>query len=62
MPQFKDEDRHARESERRDDAAQKPEETAGDTPAVRQDEGLTSAERLPRRGDHEIPPGNDSSV
>ena len=62
MPELKDQDRQPRTSETRDHAERKPEETAGEAPGVRQDEGLTGAERLPRRGDHEIPPGNDSSV
>ena len=62
MPEFTDQDRQTGTSESRDQAPNKPEETAAEAPAVRQDEGLTGAERLPRRGDHEIPPGNDSSV
>lgn len=54
---------HNRDStEDRKDAGQQPATPDANTSQVRQDEALTNAERLPRRGDHEIPPGTDTSV
>lgn len=62
MPESKGGKRQHDGVDEREDAARQSRESQDKAGEVRQDEALTSAERLPRRGDHEIPPGKDSSV
>jgi hypothetical protein len=64
MPNSRRNAEHPDESTARDTGARPPQGPSKEDEAstVRQDEGLTNAERLPRRGDQELPPGNDSSI
>jgi len=61
VPTSKNNDRQMAPPEQ-DDSAERDREGQTGSGDVRQDDELTNAERLPRRGDHEMPPGKDTSV
>lgn len=61
MPTSKNKDRQMAPPVQ-DDGAERDREGRTGSGDVRQDDELTNAERLPRRGDHEMPPGKDTSV